>query len=158
MRRLVAICVIALTVLVLYGTLFCPQVRRQLLANRIRAMTKIRFTCPPGHVFALAFGYGRDHVSVSSLRGRLIVDHDGTAVQQFDIDDASLDQANWLESDGLSALVLKSDNPNRHLKVSSGQTYEITVQIDDAPAAPVSLWLCYLTTRYQELRTYVSAP
>lgn len=149
MRMLIAVVLFVLLAILLYATLFSPRFRSQQLVAHLGDSDKSRFICPPGHRFFLAFGYATNQADTSLLRGQFVLSRDNTQIQQWTFDGANLDEANWLQPVGLSAFVLKADDPNHLLNVNPGTAYEITIQADNLSG--VSLWLCYVTTRYQEI-------
>lgn len=149
MKMFILVVVFFFLAILLYAMLFSPRFRSQQLVAHLGDSNKSCFVCPPGHRFFLAFGYATNHVDFSSLQGQCVLSRDNTQIQQWTFDGANLDKANWLQPAGLSTLVMKADDPNHLLNVNSGATYEISIQAGNLSG--LSLWLCYVTTCYQEV-------
>lgn len=159
-KVLVILAIISLVIGVLIVALYCARYansvasrpRQQLLSERLQSTNKAVFACPAGHTFSLAVGTTQNGAHPISLRGTFNIRGDGREVQQGAIDPARLEPANWLDSVGLSAFILKLDDPNHLLRLVPGNVYDITVNLDDGSFGEASLWLCYLTSPPSESR------
>jgi hypothetical protein len=152
MKLLAAILAIGLLVAVVHAILFTPRFRSCMLIRHLGTLGECSFVCPAGHKFFVVLGSETGGAAMGSLRGRFTLSQDGVQVLRWNVGATSLEEANWLTHVGLSARVLRSDGPEHLLSVHPGRAYDMALQLDDVPASDVSLWLCYVTTRYQELR------
>lgn len=151
--KIILASVFCLSVVVSHKTLMAPCFRTFALFDHLVDVNKKTIRCPPGHEFFLAFGTKTNQAEIlSAFHGNFVLTSGQSLIQQGSIETAKLEEANWLDAATLSSVVFKADDANRRLNMKSGQTYDIEIDLENAPVANLSAWLCYVTTRYQELK------
>ncbi len=150
---LLAVCLLAIA-FVLHAILFAPQLRRQLILGDVRSNGTCRFSCPAGHAFYLVFGLTENVRSPHELSGNIALHRDDTTawLQAAEFKSESLQKANWLDSLGILSFVLQYDDTNYLWDLNPGRSYQLDVKLTDVPSGRVSVWLCYVTTRFEDLR------
>lgn len=139
-------------VCVAYGALSTPFCKNHLLLADIKSTPIGRFVCPPGKRFSLVLavevGYGIPITGPCTFTVR----SNNNDVQQGTLDPADLEATNWLDRQGRSGYVLKFDDPNHLLNLRPGAAYDITIRCDKLADTNVSLWLCYVTTHFAQMK------
>lgn len=158
---LLALCLLAIAY-ALHAILFAPQLRRQLILGDVKSNRTCHFSCPVGHEFSFVFGLTENVRPPHELSGEIALHRNDAAAwlktARFTSD--SLQEANWLDSLGVPSFVLHCNGTKYSWDLNPGRSYQLDVKLTDVPSGSVSVWLCYVTTRYEELlgkRSYSSA-
>jgi hypothetical protein len=121
-----------------------PVERR--LAEITGASTRVDFIVPEGELYHFVIAVPSTTTLSGASQGSLTVMHDTSEVYHTSFELGQLMECNWLDQLGLRGYIVTWHDGSERLSavLHPGESYEITVALEQVPATPTSLWLTYL--------------
>lgn len=151
MNKLIAL----FCVCMILGCLKLTSFKRECLGEIAHGRLETQFACPEGRLFSIGIAISPNILDANSDRSisemqnttyfngevKLTDCESGAMLYRHNFVSQDLQRANWLDRDGLVALICTSEDFARELKQKA--TYSLSINLVNAPKG-TSIWLFYV--------------